>query len=225
MLPKPGLVLTGTREVDEISKFSGWRCFGDTPPAQPTPEVTPAVAPTTPPAPEMPKKPKTSWLLFLAEFRQKNPGLGKETLSAAAKAWKALSSKDRQPFDDKYKQEKQKYDEIMASFTASGQEVPKAKKTPKLRDPYKPKRPINGFLRFAMEYRQKNSALKATEATKAAKHIWDGFSAEQKRVYEAQYEKDKKAYAEAMAEYKSSGREKTWDDKLKALEQAKRALG
>jgi len=231
VLLNTGLVFTGIKVPDDVFTLSVSRHFAAVaavPQPPPTPKVFPTVAPPKQPASPAsiapPKKPKTSWLFFVEDFRQNHPGLGKETLLSASKSWKALAPAGKQPFEAKYEEEKQKYKELMASFTASGQQVPKAKKTREPRDPEKPKRPVTGFFRFAIEYRQKNPKTKVTEATKAAKHIWDGFKAEQRKVYEAQFEQDMKTYSEAMAQYKSSGKQKAWDDKLKALKKAKAAI-
>jgi len=165
---------------------------------------------------DKPKKPKNGWMHFLQDFRQTHPSLGKETLLSASKSWKALSDAQKAPFEVKYHQEKKQYTELMASITSSGQEMPKTKKARTRRDPEKPKKPANAFLRFAMEYRQKNPNLKVTENAKAAKHIWDGFSAGQKKVYEASYEEEKKVYNVEMEKYKSSGKDKAWKSQLRA---------
>jgi len=179
--------------------------------------------------PERPKRPASPWLRFLAEFRQERKDLAhKEVMKVAADEWKTFSDSKKSQWVEPYKIEKEKYDKDFKQYTDSG------KLDAWKRDPEKPKRPITGFLEFAGEFRQKNPAMKMTEATKQASISWKALTPAQKAPYEKRYEEETKKYKAAMEEYKSSGKEAAWKEKKgldakdkqkeKAAEKKKKAI-
>merc|ERR1719297_202369 len=73
--------------------------------------------------PEKPKKPLSAFFLFLSEYRTKNASLKPtEAPKLAAAIWKDMSSQQKQPYEKQYTDEKNKYDEAMKIYKASGKE-------------------------------------------------------------------------------------------------------
>ena len=76
--------------------------------------------------PNKPKRAQTAYFLFLAEFRAKHKdeftgeGSNKELIKAASVAWNGLSSAEKAPFEQKYKEEKKLADAAMAKYKANG---------------------------------------------------------------------------------------------------------
>ncbi|KAL5014272.1 hypothetical protein ScPMuIL_008542 [Solemya velum] len=71
------------------------------------------------PDPNKPKRPQSSYFLFLADFRErmKNGGLDhKQILSKAGEEWRELTDKAKEPYIKKSLEEKKKYDVAMAQY-------------------------------------------------------------------------------------------------------------
>lgn len=73
--------------------------------------------------PDKPKRPMTSYMQFLKEFRASHAELKlTETSKLGGKAWKELTPQQREPYERQYEVRKQAYDEEMKKYTASGKE-------------------------------------------------------------------------------------------------------
>merc|ERR1719410_162630 len=71
--------------------------------------------------PEKPKKPLSAFFLFLSGYRTKNASLKPtEASKLAAAIWKDMSSQQKHPYENQYTDEKNKYDEAMKIYKASG---------------------------------------------------------------------------------------------------------
>jgi len=82
--------------------------------------------------PEKPKKPLSAFFLFLSGYRTKNASLKPtEASKLAAAIWKDMSREQKQPYEKQYTEEKQKYDEAMKVYKASGKEDEWKEKTGK----------------------------------------------------------------------------------------------
>merc|ERR1719171_774735 len=146
---------------------------------------------------------------FAIEFRGKNPDMkSTEVLRAAGTKWKTLAEADKQPYLKAVEAEMPAYTKAKDAYVSSG------KKDAWKRDPDKPKAPMTGFLRFAQEFRKDNPALKMTEATKEAAKKWKGLSAEGRAPYEQAYKDAKATFDKSMQEYKASGKQATWEEKV-----------
>jgi len=162
--------------------------------------------------PERPKKPVTPWLKFMADFRAKNaltaaPIKGTEVMKAAAVEWKSAS--DKSQWEQGYEATKKAYETEMEAYKQSG------KLEAWKRDPEKPKRPLSGYMRYASEVRPKFSGVgKITEQMKEIAKAWKAQSAEEKLPYEEAYKADKATFDKVMAEYKESGKERAWEEKV-----------
>lgn len=70
--------------------------------------------------PNKPKRPMSSYFLWLGLFRTQNKarfeGRHKELLSAAGESWKALTPPERVPWEKKAEIEKKKYEEVMKVY-------------------------------------------------------------------------------------------------------------
>merc|ERR1711920_1012113 len=69
--------------------------------------------------------------------------------------------------------------------------------------PKEPKRPPNAYFLFVDAKRKEASGSMTEQATKL-KAIWQGYSAEEKKVFEDTAEERKKEYEAAVAEYKAN---------------------
>jgi len=73
--------------------------------------------------PEKPKKPTSLFFLFLNEYRKKNESLKLTDASKLAAAiWNDMSKEQKQPYEKQYAEEKNKYDEALKLYKASGKE-------------------------------------------------------------------------------------------------------
>jgi len=71
--------------------------------------------------PEKPKRPASGFLRFLSKYRTDNASLKlTEAAKKAGVAWKDMSVKEKEPYEAQYKEEKNKYDEAMKLYQASG---------------------------------------------------------------------------------------------------------
>jgi len=168
--------------------------------------------------PERPKKPASPWIRYLAEFRQQRKDLHhKDVMKVAAGEWKTMQDSKKTQWTQPYETEKANYEKAFKEYAESG------KLEAWKRDPAKPKRPLTPFLEFTGEFRQKNAALKVTEATKQASSAWKLLTPDQKAPYEKRFEEATKKYKVEMEEYKSSGKEAAWKEKkgLTAKEELK----
>jgi hypothetical protein len=174
---------------------------------------------------EQPKRPQNAYWLFLAENREKfekllpdgakkGPGVAK----VAGDKWKALTDKDRKPYEDKAAELKANFEKNMAKFVAAGGEVQKriqknsnaeSKRQKAAKNPNKPKRPQNAYWLFLAENRQDFENLvpegvkKGPGVAKVAGDKWKALSAEKRKVFDVKAAALREEYIAAMEKYKS----------------------
>ncbi len=70
--------------------------------------------------PDKPKRPQTAYFYFLADFREKykNKTLkeGEKIPSMAGEAWRKLSDKDKQPYNEKVAEDRKRYEVELAKY-------------------------------------------------------------------------------------------------------------
>jgi len=73
--------------------------------------------------PGKPTRPRTAFLLFSAEYREKNPHLKMtEQVQLAAALWKDMSPEQKKPYEQQYAQAKEAYNEALTAYKESGAE-------------------------------------------------------------------------------------------------------
>jgi len=186
------------------------------PPSPPPPPPAPALARTRATKvrdPDAPKRPASSWLRFLAQFRKDRPDLKhKEVMTAAAADWKGLSPAAKAPFESAYRAEKAQYDCDLQGHVDLSKP-----------DPEKPKKPPTAYLLFAAEVRSQNPSLKMTEQSKLAGKRWKAMIAGEKEPYERRAAPDVERYKEQMKAYKDSGKEAAWKQRVASAKAAAKA--
>jgi hypothetical protein len=74
--------------------------------------------------PDRPKRPLSAFFRFLDGYRTKHASLkATEAAKLGAAVWKDMKGEQKQPYEKQYKEEKNKYDEAMKLYKASGKEV------------------------------------------------------------------------------------------------------
>jgi len=174
-------------------------------------------------APEQPKKPAGgAFGQFMnvkrADFVKQLPGKAvSEVSKLAGSTWKALSEAEKAPYQKKYEDAKAQYEKDFAAFIAAGgvkakgaaalrSEKKKAKAGKKAKDPLKPKSPVGGafgcFLnKHRPDFMKESQGQPITAITKLASTKWKALSEADRAPFEAEYQKKKAAYAEAMKSY------------------------
>ena len=191
---------------------------------------------------EAPKKPKSAYLIFCQENREKikekHPNiLPKEILTILGSEWKKIRD---DPASKKYMnkaiEEKKRYDSDMSEYTPSEEynkvledykENPqnfekktknkKNKKEKKVVDPNKPKKPQTIFFKFSKEMRdkvkQENPDFKSDEIAKELGRMWKNeLSEDDKDEYKREFKKEMEAYKKLMESYNSDSKEVDNDD-------------
>jgi len=176
---------------------------------------------------EEPKKPMTTFFIYLnenrAKFTQELGDKAKErgAISAyASQKYNSLSAEQKKVYEQKSAEQKAAYEKAMAEFKAQGGQVGQRKAEKRERKEKKekraarkasnmPKRPAGGaYGCYLAEHRALiQSSLPAgspcTEASKVASDQWKKLSPKDKEKFEKVYEKKKAAYEEAMKEWKA----------------------
>jgi len=145
----------------------------------------------------------------LQAYRAKYTGplKGPEIVKAAAGEWNGLVPAERRPWEAS-KDELAAYGTKLKEYTESG------RREAWRRDPAKPRLPATAFFKFAAEVRSKHPDKKVTEQTKLAAGLWKHMSAAERAPYESGYAEEKRRYTVAMEQYKASGLEKAWNDRV-----------
>merc|ERR1711974_498716 len=74
--------------------------------------------------PEMPKKPPSGWMLFLQEFRQKNPTVKlTEQTKLGGEAWKKMTTQQKAPYEQRAAPAMKTYKAAMAKYKESGKQA------------------------------------------------------------------------------------------------------
>lgn len=131
-----------------------------------------------------------------------------EVTKKAGTDWKQLTLSQRAPYEEAYAQDMKVYGERLKQYVESG------KQDAWKRDPEKPKKPLTGFLRFAQEFRHKRPDLKITSQVKEAAAEWKAMPEEMRKPYEVKYLEEKQIFDRSMQEYKASGKEQAWKERV-----------
>jgi len=181
------------------------------PPASPavSPERGRAAKPKRPVDPEKPKRPASGFILYLKDYRARYTGPLKGTgiVKAAGAEWRGLAPSEQCRWEPP-RDEMAAYKQKMTEYNDSG------KKDAWKRDPARAKLPMTAFLKFAGEVRLKHPDKKMTEQTKLAAGLWKHMSAAEKAPYESGCAEAKERYKAAMEQYRASGLEKAWNDRV-----------
>lgn len=160
--------------------------------------------------PDCPKRPTSSWINYLADFRaaQNKDVKAKEVLKLASAKWKALPAVEKKPYEEKAEAAKKAYHEATQKYIESGH------KDAWHRDPERPKAPVSGYFRFLAQFRANNTDIKMTEQAKNGAQAWKALSEAEKAPFNEAAKKDKDKFDEAMKAYKASGKEEVWKEKV-----------
>jgi len=155
------------------------------------------------------KKPTSAYLYFVSDYRKVLKKKGKEInqVKEVAKlcgiAWKSMTDEEKAPYLAKYATDRERF--------LKEKEV-EDKKSGKLKDPTKPKRPQSGYFLFLADFR-KQMAGKTLEGGEKIPSLagekWRDMGAEEKRKYELLVEQDKQRYEKEMEEWRKTNPEPT----------------
>mmetsp|Transcript_31935 Transcript_31935/g.42284 ORF Transcript_31935/g.42284 Transcript_31935/m.42284 type:complete len:172 (+) Transcript_31935:114-629(+) len=127
--------------------------------------------------PDAPKKPQTSYFLFMnakrPETKAADPSLTFGTLTKKlTEMWKGLSDEDRKEWEDKAREDKERY---QAEMEAKGLAT-KVKKV----DEGQPKKALSAFMLYSATAREKlkDENLKQTEILKRIGQLWKELGAD-----------------------------------------------
>ena len=183
---------------------------------------------TKPKDPNAPKKPKSAYLIYCQENRNKMilnfPDLlPKEILSKLGAAWKEIKDEPAcAPYVHKANKEREKYDnemcdytpsdkynEELAEYNANPENVKKTKTKKNKVDPDKPKKPQTIFFKFSKEMRNKvkeeNPDMKSEEVASELGRLWKNeVTQEEKDQYKEIYKSEMIEYKTLLEEYNTN---------------------
>jgi len=165
-----------------------------------------------------PKGAKSAWLYFMdakrEEVKAANPTFALGDISKRlGEMWKAMSSEDKQPFEEQARADRERYKEEMEEYKLTpGYKPPEKKaKAGKPRaaasrpgaDPNKPKGAKSAYLFFcdAKGPELKAQGLSAADAKKKLSEVWKEASSDDKAEYVALAAEDKKRFDREMKSY------------------------
>ena len=133
----------------------------------------------------------------------------------AGEKFRALSEDEKAVYQKKFQEAQAKYEIDMKAFLDAGGEkktiqrkgkASKEKKGNKVKDPEAPKKPAGGaygcFLaKNRAAFQKECVGQPVTAVTKLASTKWKELNAEEKKIYEDEYQAKKEAYQEAMKSY------------------------
>merc|ERR1712093_17053 len=231
-----GTTTTGTKKAAPKTKAKTKKAAA----APKKPKKKAIAKPKAPPKPKRvlhpPKPINSAWVLY---FKQKLADLPKEEkknvteLSTRYAAdFRALSGSERAKIDAELEEYKTKYEAELAAwketvppemieqeneFRRMQRKTSKKKANPRLmRDPTKPARPLNGYVRWSNEVRsdpekrreiigiRELTDIPAVEQVKKMAEVWREMGEEQKRPYVEAFNAEKQQYDAAMEEWKSA---------------------
>jgi len=178
-------------------------------------------------APQAPKRFKSSYIMFFMAKQQEI----KATLGAGASVgdvskessnrWKKLKPEERVIWDQKAKEDKERYNAEKAAYTGPWQ-VPwkRAKK-----DPTAPKRPMSAFLFFSQDKRRmiknKNPEMRNTEISRVLGEIWKKASDEERAPHIEREATERAKYKLDIAKWRKEESLRKEETKQVEMEQAK----
>jgi hypothetical protein len=179
--------------------------------------------------PNAPKKATSAYFYYTAQ-RREDLKKEKSTLSMVDQSkqfgveWKALSDKEKEPYNALNVKDKKRYETAMANYkppkrSASSSESDsddsssddnksknKRKKQKKVKDPNAPKKALSAYMFFAADCRPKlksnEPSLKPTEVLKRIGEEWGKLSEDQKKPYNKKADEDKVRFQKQTAAYK-----------------------
>lgn len=158
--------------------------------------------------PNAPKGAKSSYICFGEEERAKvikeNPNLSAtEIMVELGKRWKALSDKEKKPYEKQAEKDRERFNEAMKSYEPPESEDDGKQEKRRKKDPNAPKNAKSAYIFFGVE---KRSTLPKETSPKDVMsklgQMWSAMSAAEKKPYEDMSKKDKERYEKEMATYK-----------------------
>lgn len=180
-------------------------------------------------APQAPKRFKSSYIMFfMAKQQEIKADLGQgasvgDVSKQSSDRWKKLSPEERAVWDQKAKEDKERYNLEKASYTGPWQ-VPwkRAKK-----DPSAPKRPMSAFLFFSQDKRRlikgENPGMRNTEISRVLGEMWKESSDEQKNPHVEREARERATYKIDIANWRKEDSVRKESAKKEQIEQAKLA--
>jgi len=180
-------------------------------------------------APQAPKRFKSSYIMFfMAKQQEIKAELGGgasvgDVSKQSSDRWKKLSLEERAVWDQKAKEDKERYNLEKASYTGPWQ-VPwkRAKK-----DPSAPKRPMSAFLFFSQDKRRmikgENPGMRNTEISRVLGEMWKEASDDQKSPHVEREAKERAKYKLDIAKWRKEDIVRKEEAKKEQIEQAKLA--
>ena len=161
---------------------------------------------------EQPRRPPTSYFLWLSENREEiakslGTGKGPSVSKKAGELWRQLTEDEKKPFEVQAKQLKSEYEKKMTLFKAQGGVVTKKRPLGEDSKDGKPRRPAGGGYGCFLAAKRAEIAKtlpeghKMTDVGKAAGEMWRGLIASEKKAYEEEYAKKLAEYQEAKEAY------------------------
>lgn len=163
--------------------------------------------------PNAPKRPKTSYILFCCELRDKvkeeNENMSaKEITAELGRRWGKLTDKQKLKYQKKYEVEKVRYEKEMQNYSPpSDDELVKTSKRGRKKDPNSPKRPLSPYMFFCKDVREtvkeENPEMDGKQVTSELGKRWQKLTDKQKLKYQKLYNADKVRYEKEKAEYEA----------------------
>jgi len=169
--------------------------------------------------PDVPKNPRSAFLFFSQEEREKIKEKNPKTKFAEfgkilGEMWQEMSQEKKKKYEEKARIDKQRYQDEVKAYLAKGgkaedlkkKERKTVKKTKK--DPNAPKRPSTAYIFFSKEMRHKlkteNPKASFTEAGKIIGIQWKELDDVAKQKYHQLAEADKQRFEKEKGEYKEA---------------------
>ncbi|GMH33865.1 hypothetical protein BSKO_01699 [Bryopsis sp. KO-2023] len=146
--------------------------------------------------PDSPRRPKSAYMFFLAEFRERwkieHPESRKvsDVAKAAGERWRAMSEEDKRPFEDLSTESKALYAREMEVYRSTKKDVPKPPRRAKREKDPPQEAPQNAYEFFFRDFQEayKNEHPEDQPQTKTMKKLasdkWKSMTPEEKVPYE-----------------------------------------
>lgn len=161
-------------------------------------------------------RPPTGYMLFRKSIiedvkksiPEKSSSIG-ELSKIVSTRWKALDAVAKKPFEDDAAKFKSEYNEKISKLPPPSPEdeytPAPVKKARKMKDPNKPKGPLNSYMLFNKAMRdvvkKDNPEMKITDLAKLIGEKWNSLSTEDKEPYKTEADRLKADYKTAMESY------------------------
>lgn len=181
-------------------------------------------------APQAPRRFKSNYILFFMDKQDEikaelGPGASVgEVSKRSSEMWSKLSKEERAPWDQKAKEDKERYNLEKAAYTGPWQ-VPwrRAKK-----DPSAPKRPMSAFLFFSQHKRrlikEANPGMRNTEISRTLGQMWREASDEERAPHIEREAKEREKYKLEIAKWRIEDAQKKKEEKKEKIEQSRRSV-